>query len=45
MSKQLRRWVLASRPEGAPSAGNFRMESGSLRKTAEGEVLVRVLAG
>ena len=43
MSEQLRRWVLASRPEGAPSLENFRMETGDLPEPDEGEVLVRTL--
>jgi len=38
-----RRVVLASRPEGAVSEGNFRIESAPLPKCGDGEVLVRNL--
>jgi len=38
-----RRWVLASRPEGKPSAANFRLEEQELRDPGEHEVLVKGL--
>src|SRR2546428_10001921 len=38
-----RRVVLASRPQGAVSEDNFRIESGPLPKCGDGEVLVRNL--
>lgn len=37
------RWVLASRPEGAPSKDNFRLEEVPVPVPAEGEVLCRTL--
>lgn len=43
MSDQLRRIVLASRPEGAPSAENFRLEEAPLPEPGEGEFLVRII--
>ncbi|MGV6850425.1 MAG: NADP-dependent oxidoreductase, partial [Marinibacterium sp.] len=42
MSDTLRRIVLASRPEGAPVADNFRLEEAPLPDPAKGEVLVAV---
>ncbi|MFC3616257.1 NADP-dependent oxidoreductase [Lutimaribacter marinistellae] len=41
MSDQMKRIVLASRPEGAPTPENFRLETGELPEPGEGEVLVR----
>ncbi len=38
-----KRWVLASRPEGAPSTENFRFEEVPLAEPAEGEVACRTL--
>lgn len=38
-----RRVVLASRPQGLPTPGNFRMEEQPLPTPAEGEVLLRTL--
>ncbi|NUU66398.1 NADP-dependent oxidoreductase [Enterobacteriaceae bacterium BIT-l23] len=38
-----RRWVLASRPEGAPVAGNFRLERGPVPEPGQGEVLLRTV--
>ena len=40
MAPDMKRIVLASRPEGKPVAANFRLESAPLRALAEGEVLV-----
>ncbi|WP_062985391.1 NADP-dependent oxidoreductase [Nocardia anaemiae] len=37
------RIVLASRPEGAPTAANFRIETAALPEPGEGEVLLRTL--
>lgn len=36
-----RRWVLASRPKGAPVAGNFRLEKDVVATPEEGQVLLR----
>lgn len=36
---QNRRWVLASRPHGAPVADNFRLEEQPIPAPAEGQVL------
>lgn len=44
MSVTAKQIVLASRPEGAVSAENFRLEEVTLRDPGEGEVLVRVTA-
>ena len=41
MSGTMRRWVLAARPEGRPTAANFRLEEGPMPEPAEGEALVR----
>ncbi|AXI02106.1 NADP-dependent oxidoreductase [Aquirhabdus parva] len=38
-----RRFVLASRPKGAPTAQDFRLESVKVSEPAEGEVLLRTL--
>ncbi|MEH6831588.1 MAG: NADP-dependent oxidoreductase [Sulfitobacter sp.] len=42
MSDMMKQIVLASRPDGAPTPGNFRMEELPIPTPAEGEVLVRV---
>ena len=42
MSDQMKRIVLASRPDGAPTADNFRLEEGPVPTPGDGEVLVRV---
>lgn len=44
MSETMKRIVLASRPTGAPSDENFRLETGPIPTPAEGEILVRVTA-
>ncbi len=36
VSPQNRRWVLASRPQGAPVAENFRLETQPVRGTRRG---------
>ncbi|AGN84113.1 NADP-dependent oxidoreductase [Enterobacter sp. R4-368] len=38
-----RRWVLASRPHGAPVAENFRLEEDALATPGEGQVLLRTV--
>jgi NADPH-dependent curcumin reductase CurA len=38
-----RRIVLASRPEGAPTPANFRIEEEQLRALEDGEILLRIL--
>lgn len=38
-----RRIVLASRPQGAPAPGNFRLEEGPVPEPGEGQVLLRTL--
>lgn len=38
-----RRWVLASRPTGEPSADDFRLESGAVPEPAQGQMLVQNL--
>ncbi|MBE3470422.1 NADP-dependent oxidoreductase [Enterobacter cloacae complex sp. P15RS] len=38
-----RRWVLASRPHGAPVADNFRLEEQPIPTPAEGQVLLRTV--
>ncbi|GAB5470668.1 MAG: NADP-dependent oxidoreductase [Rhodospirillales bacterium] len=43
MAQTNKRWVLASRPEGAPSPDNFRLEEVATQAPAEGEVLCRTL--
>ena len=35
-----KQWVLASRPEGAPTAENFRLEEAQLPELSEGQILV-----
>lgn len=42
MSDQMQQILLASRPDGAPVAENFRLESSALPQPGEGEVLVKV---
>jgi len=42
-STQNRRWVLASRPHGAPVADNFRLEEQPVPTPAEGQVLLRTM--
>ena len=42
MTETLKRIALASRPTGAPTAENFRLEEDALPSPADGEVLVRV---
>lgn len=37
-----RRWVLARRPEGVPSVGDFRLEEADLPELQEGQTLIRV---
>ncbi|KMV35791.1 NADP-dependent oxidoreductase [Franconibacter pulveris 1160] len=39
--QQNRRWVLASRPHGAPVAENFRLEEDVIAEPGEGQVLLR----
>lgn len=41
MAETMQRIVLASRPDGAPSDGNFRLETVPLPEIRDGEVLVR----
>ena len=36
-----KQWVLASRPEGAPTAENFRMEEVELPELSDGQILVQ----
>lgn len=46
MGQQLqrnRRWVLASRPHGAPALSNFRLEDDSVATPGEGQVLLRTV--
>ncbi len=43
MTETNKRWVLASRPEGAPSSENFRLEEVAVPEPGEGEVLCRTL--
>ena len=40
---ELRRIVLARRPQGAPTAGDFRLETAPLPEPADGEALVRTV--
>lgn len=42
-STRNRRWLLASRPHGAPVANNFRLEEQPLPALAEGQVLLRTV--
>ncbi|NNG04863.1 MAG: NADP-dependent oxidoreductase [Inquilinus sp.] len=43
MQSEMRRIVLAKRPEGAPTAENFRLETVPMPKPGAGQVLVRIL--
>ncbi len=43
MSDVNKRWVLASRPEGAPTKDNFRLEEVALQEPADGQVACRTL--
>ncbi len=43
MPSEMQRIVLAKRPEGAPTAANFRLEAAPMPEPGEGEVLARVL--
>ena len=43
MQKDMQRIVLAKRPEGAPTAENFRLETEPMPAPGEGEVLARVI--
>ncbi|VDZ78894.1 NADP-dependent oxidoreductase [Salmonella bongori] len=38
-----RRWVLASRPHGAPQMDNFRLEEDEVATPGEGQVLLRTV--
>src|SRR4051812_5300431 len=38
-----RRWVLASRPVGEPTAANFRLETGVVPQPHDGQMLLRTL--
>ena len=38
-----RRWVLASRPHGAPVPENFRLEEDDIATPGEGQVLLRTV--
>lgn len=38
-----RRWVLATRPEGSPTAENFRLETADIPEPQEGQVLLRTV--
>ena len=38
-----RRWLLASRPDGAPVAENFRLDEAEIPVPGEGEMLLRVI--
>lgn len=42
MTDQMHRITLASRPDGAPTMENFKMETGPVPTPGEGEVVVRV---
>jgi NADPH-dependent curcumin reductase len=44
MSTEMQRIVLVSRPTGAPTSENFRLEAAPIPTPAEGEILVRVTA-
>lgn len=41
--KENRRWVLASRPHGAPRADNFRLETTAIPEPADGQLLLRTV--
>ncbi|GAA3516193.1 hypothetical protein GCM10022417_08390 [Corynebacterium pilbarense] len=36
-----KQWVLASRPEGAPTSENFRLEEVGLPELSDGQILVQ----
>ena len=38
-----RQILLKSRPEGAPSSGNFELTQGPIPEAGEGEVLMRII--
>mgnify|MGYP004711555091 FL=1 len=38
-----RRWVLASRPHGSPSAENFRLETSDIPQPEDGQLLLRTV--
>lgn len=38
-----RRWVLASRPQGAPTADNFRLETADIPQPEDGQILLRAV--
>ena len=42
MSDQMQKIVLASRPDGAPTPENFRLESANIPQPGDGEILVEV---
>lgn len=42
-STQNRQWVLASRPHGAPTVENFRLEKSSVPQPEEGQLLLRTI--
>ncbi|WP_312132584.1 NADP-dependent oxidoreductase [Leclercia sp.] len=42
-STQNRQWVLASRPHGAPTADNFRLETTDIPQPADGQLLLRTM--
>ena len=42
-STQNRQWVLASRPQGAPTADNFRLETTDIPQPADGQLLLRTM--
>ncbi|MDY0888487.1 NADP-dependent oxidoreductase [Kosakonia sp. CFBP8986] len=42
-SHRNRRWVLASRPHGAPTTENFRLEEDEVASPGEGQVLLRTI--
>lgn len=42
-STQNRQWVLASRPHGAPTADNFRLNTTAIPQPADGQLLLRTM--
>ena len=42
MPKEMRRIVLASRPDGTPTSDNFRLETAEVPTAGDGQILVRV---
>ncbi|MDK4746411.1 NADP-dependent oxidoreductase [Leclercia adecarboxylata] len=42
-STQNRQWLLASRPHGAPTTDNFRLETTSIPEPADGQLLLRTI--